>query len=142
MRLSLIAITLLLAATPTWAGAREPGRVDIGTAASVIAEPIAQDALARSIDQLAGIVLDTRVGPLAALTDARDDIRPDDTLRSVKEREDPNFERRLHKNTRRTLATAGRAAGAAANQTAELRRTAERLEEVLRPLISMVARDQ
>lgn len=141
MRLPLIAITLLLAATPTLAGAREPGRIDVGTAARALSEPTAQDALARTIDQLAGIVLDTRVGSLAALMDPSDDIRPDDTLRSVRERDDPNFERRLHQNTRRVLAVAGSVAGATVNQTAELRRTAERLEEVLRPLISMAARD-
>ena len=142
MRLSLVAIILLSGATPAWAGAREPGQTDTGAIASVLSNPAAQDALARTVDRLAGIVLDTRVGPLAALTDSRDDIRPDDTLRDVKEREDPDFERRLQKRTRRAVAAAGTAAGAAAIQMAELRRTAERLEEVLGPVLDRVSEDR
>lgn len=131
MRLFLVAITSLLAAVPAWAGPREPGRTDAGAVASVLGDPAAQDALARTVDRLAGIVLDTRVGPLAILTDERDDIGPNNTLRDVKEREDPDFERRLRTNTRRAIT----AADAAATQVVELRRTAERLQEVLGPLL-------
>lgn len=79
MRLSLVAITSLLVTTPAWAGAREPGQTDTGAIASVLANPAAQDALTGTVDRLAGIVLDTRVGPLAALTDESGDIGPDDT---------------------------------------------------------------
>lgn len=141
MRLFLVAITSLLAATPAWAGPREPGRTDAGAVASVLGDPAAQDALSRTVDRLAGIVLDTRVGPLAALTDGSDDIGPDDTLRDVKEREDPGFERRLRGGTRRAVAAAGTAAGAAAAQVAELRRTAERLKEVLGPVLGRTSGD-
>ncbi len=135
MRLSFIAITSLLAATPAWAEAREPGRADAAAIASVLENPSAQDALARTVDRLAGIVLDTRVGPLAVLTDRRDDTGPEDTLRDVMERKDPDFERRLRQDTRRAAAAAGNAAGAAVTQMAELRRTAKRLEEALGPLL-------
>lgn len=135
MRLSVIAITSLLAATPAWAEAREPGRTDPAAIASVLENPAAQDALARTVDRLAGIVLDTRVGPLAVLTDGRDDAGPEDTLRDVMERRDPDFERRLRRDTRRAAAAAGNAAGAAVTQMAEFRRTARRLEEALGPLL-------
>ena len=141
MRSSVVAITLLLVATPAWAGAREPGQADTAAIASALGNPAAQDALARTVDRLAGIVLDTRVGPLAVLTDARDDIEPDDTLRDVKEREDPDFESRLHRSTRRAAASAGNAAGAAVTQIAELRRTAERLKKVLGPALGRVSGD-
>jgi hypothetical protein len=141
MRSSLIAITLLSVATPAWAEAREPGRTDTGAIASVLGDPAAQDALAETVDRLAGIVLDTRVGPLAVLTDSRDDIRPDDTLRDVREREDPDFERRLQRRTRRAISAAGTAAGVAATQMAELRRTAERLQQVLGPLLGRASGD-
>ena len=65
MRLSLIAITSLLVATSAWAGAREPGQTDTAPIAAVLSSPAAQDALARTVDRLAGIMLDTRIGPLA-----------------------------------------------------------------------------
>lgn len=141
MRFSLVAITSLLVATPAWAGAREPERSDAGRVASVLGDPAERDALARTVDRLADIVLDTRVGPLAALMDERDDVEPGDTLRDVKEREDPDFERRLRGNTRRAVAAAGDAAGAAVTQMAELRRTAERLQRVLGPLLGRASGD-
>lgn len=141
MRFSCLAVASLLAATPAWAEAREPGRADAAAVASVLADPAAQDALAKTVDRLAAIVLDTRVGPLAALADGRGDIEPDDTLRDLTEREDPGFERRLRRDTRRAAAAAGTAAGAAAAQLAELRRTAERLEKVLGPVIGGVSGD-
>jgi hypothetical protein len=141
MRLSLPAVLSLLVATPAWAGASEPSQADAGALASALENPAAQDALTRTVDRLAGIVLDTRLGALAALADAEDDVRPDDTLRDVKERQEPGFERRLHRSTRRAVEAAGTAAGAAATQVAELRRTAERLDEALRAVLGGTPED-
>lgn len=141
MRLSFIAITSLLVVMPAWAGAREPRQTDTAAIAAVLSNPAAQDALARTVDRLAGIMLDTRIGPLAVLTDARDDIGPNDTLRDVKEREDPDFERRLHRSTRRAAAAVGTTAGAAVTQIAELRRTAKRLEAAVGPILGSVSED-
>lgn len=59
----------------------------------------------------------------------------------MKEREDPGFERRLHRNTRRAVAAAGTVAGAAVTQMAELRRTVERLEKVLGPVLGNTSGD-
>ena len=131
MRLSFLAITSLVAITPALAGASERGQTDTAVIASVLASPAAQDALATTLSRLAAIVLDTPVGALAGLTDARDDIRPGDTLRRVVERDDPDFERRLQRSTRGAAA----AAGVAVTQISELRRTVERLEEALRPVL-------
>jgi hypothetical protein len=86
-------------------------------------------------------VLDTRLGALSALADAEDDVRPDDTLRDVKERQEPGFERRLHRSTRRAVEAAGTAAGAAATQVAEIRRTAERLDEALGAMLGGIQED-
>ena len=137
MRLSLVAITSLIAMTPALAGASERGRTETAVIASVLASPAAQDALATTFNRLAAIVLDTPVGALAGLTDARDDIRPGDTLRRVVERDDPDFEHRLQRGTRGAAAAAGTAAGVAVTQISELRRTVERLEEALRPMLGI-----
>ena len=142
MRLSFVAITSLVAITPALAGASERGRTDTAVIASVLASPAAQDALATTFSRIAAIVLDTPVGALAGLTDARDDIRPGDTLRQVVERDDPDFERRLQRSTRDAAAAAGTAAGVAVTQMSELRRTTERLEEALRPLLGSPPRER
>jgi hypothetical protein len=141
MRLSLLAVMSLLVATPAWARASEGGQTDAGAIASALESPAAQDALTRTVDRLAGIVLDTRLGALSALADAEDDVRPDDTLRDVKERQEPGFERRLHRSTRRAVEAAGTAAGAAATQVAEIRRTAERLDEALGAMLGGIQED-
>ena len=142
MRLSFVAITSLVAITPALAGASERGRTDTAVIASVLASPAAQDALATTFSRIAAIVLDTPVGALAGLTEARDDIRPGDTLRQVVERDDPDFERRLQRSTRDAAAAAGTAAGVAVTQMSELRRTTERLEEALRPLLGSPPRER
>jgi hypothetical protein len=87
---------------------------------------------------LAAIVLDTRVGPLAQFADPDSDIRPSDTLRDVERRRDPQFEAKLHDQTRRAVATAGLAANDALAMSGELARTADRLRSALAPLASMV----
>lgn len=123
-----VTIAALLVASPAVAQERDPAEV-----ARVLQNPAVQEGAAVAIDRLASILLDTRIGALAALGDP--DVRPGDTLRDVKRREDPGFERRLRQDTRRTLAEAGAVAGAAATGAAELARTADRLRAALAPLL-------
>lgn len=125
MRILPIALALSAIAVPAAAQSRE---VD---AARKLNDPVVQEGLAAAISALAGIVLDTRVGPLAAYSD---DIRPSDTLRDVQRRRDPAFEARLHDDARRAVAVAGQAASDGAAMSAELKRTATRLRAALAPL--------
>lgn len=130
---------ILAIALPAAAHARDAAprpRIDAAQATAALRNPLVQDGLAQAITQLAGIVLDTRVGPLATLTDPRDDIRPGDTLRDLKHRDDPDYERHLHESTRHAIATAGAVAGGAQAEAAELNRTAARLKAALAPLLA------
>ena len=104
MRLPFVLAPLLLA-TPALAQERDPADV-----ARVLQNPAVQEGAAAAIGQLADILLDTRVGALAALGDP--DVRPGDTLRDLKRRDDPDFEARLRRDTRRSLREAGAVAGA------------------------------
>ena len=130
MRIALAACALIAVATP--AMAREPARPTAEQAAAALGNPLVQEAAARTLTQLVGIVLDTRVGPAAALDPS---VRSDDTLRDLVRREDPRFEQRLYHDTRRGLSTAAAVAGGAAVQARELKRTADRLEAALEPLL-------
>jgi hypothetical protein len=100
-------------------------------------DPVVQEGLAAAVSALAGIVLDTRVGPLAGYADG---VRPGDTLRDVKRRDDPRFEARLHDDARRAIAGAGAMAGTGVAMSAEVRRTADRLQAALAPLAGMLGR--
>lgn len=134
MRVAFLAVPVLLAASPAFA---QHASVRADDLARVARSPVAQDAAAALIDQLADIVLDTRVGPAAKLVDPR--ARASDTLRQVRERDDPRFEERLHADTRRMVGTAGAVAGGAAVEAAELRRTADRLRAAIGPLADVLA---
>lgn len=127
------ALAITLGATP--AVAQDRGRMlrdmDADKAAALLSNPAVQDGLTALIGQFADAFLDTRVGPMAALTDPRDDVRPNDTLHDVLRRDDPDFDRRLRNNTRRSLALAGGAARGAAEMSRELKATAERLRRVV-----------
>lgn len=127
------ALAITLGATP--ALAQDRGRMlrdmDADKAAALLSNPTVQDGLTALIGQFADAFLDTRVGPMAALTDRRDDVRPNDTLHDVLRRDDPDFDRRLRDNTRRSLALAGGAARGAAEMSRELKATAERLRRVM-----------
>lgn len=131
MRL-LLSLPLLLAATP--ALAREPGAppMDARTAAKQLNNPLVQGAIAGVVTRLSDALLDTRVGPLAALTDGQDEIAPDDRLGDLAARRDPEYRRHLYERTRGAVATSGRALGAAAAMSDELGRTVARLQDVLR----------
>ena len=105
---------------PTWI---RPGKL--------LSNPAVQDGLTDMIAQFADAFLQTRVGPVAMLTDRRDGVREDDTLGDVVRRDNPDFDRRLHDNTRRTLATTGRALRGASDMQRELKATTARLQALL-----------
>lgn len=100
-------------------------------------DPMVQEGVAMAMSALAGIVLDTKVGPLARYADPDEDIRPSDTLRDLERRRDPHFEAKLHDRTRRAVGTAGAVANDALTMSGELARTADRLRAALAPLAAM-----
>ena len=126
MRVMLSAIALSVVAFPAAAQSRADVAVDR------LNDPVVQEGVAAMVGALAGIVLDTRVGLLAAYSDG---IRPNDTLRDIKRRDDPGFEARLHDDTRHAVAKSGAVASDAVAMSGELRRTAERLRAALAPLV-------
>lgn len=141
MRVALLALPLLALAAPA-AAQHRPARPTAAQAAAALGNPLVQEAAARAVVQLAGIVLDTRVGPAAALLSGPEDsVRHDETLRNLARRDDPRFEEHLYQGTRRALGTAGAVAGGAAVQARELKRTTDRLEAALAPLIGLLAQD-
>lgn len=135
MRVAPLALALTLVAAPALAQPHGSARPSPEQAAAALQNPVVQDVAARALTHLAGIVLDTRVGPAAALAGPDADLRANDTLRDVVRRDDPRFEEHLYRDTRRTLGTAGAVAGGAVAQTRELQRTADRLQAALAPLI-------
>lgn len=132
MRVAPLAIAVSLLASPALAAPQQ----DAERAVRVLQDPLAQEIATGVIGQVVGVVLDTRVGPLASVLDPESDVRPNDTLGDLKRREDPNFERRLQRHTRRAVGTAATAAGGAMAQAGEIRRTIDRLEAVLGPVIA------
>lgn len=135
MRITLAALALL--AAPAFAASPQAARVNPEQAVRALQDPMAQELATGVVDQLLGIVLDTRVGPAAALVDPS--VRPTDSLRDLKRRDDPAFEQHLHQDTRRAVGTAAAVAGGAMTQAAELKRTAARLEAAIGPLIAALA---
>ena len=135
MRAAPLALALIAFASPSLAQPRHAAHVTPEQAAAALGNPLVQEAAARTLTQLVGIVLDTRVGPAAALTDRDEDIRPSDTLRDLARRDDPRFEEHLYQGTRRSLGTAAAVAGGAAAEAKELKRTADRLDAALAPLL-------
>lgn len=136
MRVAPLALLPLLLATPALAQA--PARAPSPEAAArALQDPLVREAAAAYLDQLADIVLDTRVGPAERLSDPH--ARTSDTLRDVQERDDPQFERHLHEGTKRALDTSAAVAGSAAVQAAELKRTAARLQAAIGPLLNALS---
>ena len=135
MKKLLLAAALVAGSSPAVAEEVSSAHPTSADAARLLANPAAQDLIAQKIASLAGIILDTRVGPFATLIDPRDHIRPEDTLRAVERRHDPDLDRHLYEGSRRAVATAGVVAGSAAIEAAELRRTADRLRAALGPLV-------
>lgn len=129
------ATLVLIAASPATAAPREAVRPTPEQAAAALQNPLVQDVAARALTQLAGIVLDTRIGPLAPLAGQDAGVRPNDTLGDMVRREDPRFEEHLYRDTRQALGTAGAVAGGAAAEAQELKRTTDRLKAALAPLL-------
>lgn len=129
-----VALPLMLLATPALAHDRHPPATTDQRVAAVgdaLSNPAVQESAATFVSALTAALLDTHVGPVARYTDPRDGVRPSDTLRDVISRDDPNFERRMHDNTRGVVAQAGQAAHDAAAMSNEINATAARLRRVL-----------
>lgn len=135
MKILALALTLLAGASAAAAQDAPPHRLTPEDAARLLSNPAAQDLIAQKIASLAGIVLDTKVGPLAALTDPRDGVRPYDTLYSIEQRRDPDLDRHIYERSHRAVGTAGAIAGGTVIEAAELRRTVARLRAALAPLV-------
>ena len=128
---------LALLAAPGTAAPPQAARPSAEQTVHALQDPLAQELATGVVDQLIGIVLDTRVGPAGALIDPA--VRPTDSLRDLKRRDDPQFERHLHQDTRRAVGTAAAVAGGAMAQTAELKRTAARLQAAIDPLVAALS---
>jgi hypothetical protein len=128
VRRALVLLAASCLATPVLAQEREARIAD------TLNDPATQEALTAAVTALAGIVLDTRVGSLAPYSDGA--VRRGDTLRDVKRREDPGFERRLRRDTRRAVGTAGRVAGDVASASGAIAETTARLQAALAPFVA------
>lgn len=126
-------LALAVMASPAAAQDRRPAPrgMDLDRAGAMLSNPMVQDGAAAIIADFADALLQTRVGPLAALTDPRDDVRPGDTLGDLARRDDPYFDRRLRDNSKRLVGAAGAALGAAGQMSRELEATAARLRAVM-----------
>lgn len=134
MRAALL-LALSMIATPAVAAERSP-RPAAADLARALQNPRVQDGAATALVRLADIILDTRVGPLATLADPN--VSPDDSLRDLQRRDDPDFQARLDRDVRRAVGTASVVADGAAATAAELRRTTDELETALAPLLGML----
>ena len=136
MRISSLLLSAIPLAAPGIAHAQTAPVDRAVQVATALQSPLVQDAVARTLTQLAGIVLDTKVGPIAALAAPDAGVSAIDTLRDVTRRVDPDVEQQLYEKTKRAIGTAGAVAGAATQQAAEIDRTAGRLTATLAPLIA------
>lgn len=129
--LPLLATALL--ATPALAQDRAPvpRGMDLDRAGAMLANPMVQDGAAAIIAEFADALLQTRVGPLAALADPRADVRPGDTMGDLVRRENPHFDRRLRDGSKRAVGAAGAALGAAGQMRRELHAAADRLRAAM-----------
>ena len=130
MRLAFTAAILCTVALPAMAQSSDQG----AAVAQALKNPIVQEIVAAKVSELAGILLDTRVGPLAHYAGPSADIRPNDTLRDIERRRDPQFEKRLHDDTRRAVAGAGTLADDVVTMSKSLQETSSRLRTALEPL--------
>jgi len=136
MRNYMLLPVLAFAATPALAQDRDappPGlapQMDARAAANALNNPMVQNGVVGLIDALTDAVMQTRVGPMAAIApDAS--IRPNDTLDSMAARRNPDYRNEIHRNARQTVVAAGRTAGAAVAMSDELKATTERVRRVL-----------
>ena len=139
MRLVLTAALLCAAATPALAQQSQPQpttRDKAEALAKALNNPLVQEAGAAMLSNLAGIILDTRVGPVAHYADPT--IGEQDTLRDIQRRDDPEFEKRFHAQARRAVAAAGKLTEDGLAMQDSLDQTAARLRAALAPLRGML----
>lgn len=124
------AITAMLIATAAPAIAQDHVAPREDELAARLNDPMVQAGIAAALAGMVGTVLDTRVGPLAALDP---EVRPRDTLRDLNARRggDPYPEARVYRDTRAATARLAGVAGGIAAMMPELRATADRLRTSL-----------
>ena len=135
MRNYMLLPVLAFAATPALAQDRDapPGpapQVNARAAANALNNPMVQNGVVGLIDALTDAVMETRVGPMAAIA-PDSSIRPNDTLDSMAARRNPDYRNEIHRTAKQTVVTAGRTAGAAVAMSDELKATTERVRRVL-----------
>jgi hypothetical protein len=127
---------LAFAATPALAQDRDappPGlapQMDARAAANALNNPMVQNGVVGLIDALTDAVMETRVGPMAAIA-PDSSIRPNDTLDSMAARRNPDYRNEIHRSAKQTVVAAGRTASAAVAMSDELKATTERVRRVL-----------
>ncbi|MEP9359109.1 hypothetical protein [Sphingomonas sp. KR3-1] len=139
MRLAITAALFCAAATPALAQQAQPQpttRDKAEALAKALNNPMVQEAGAAMLSNLAGILLDTRVGPAAHYVDPT--IGEQETLRDIQRRNDPEFEKRFHDQARRAVATAGKLTQDGIAMQDSLDQTAARLRAALAPLRGML----
>jgi hypothetical protein len=132
MRNYMLLPVLAFAATPAIAQDRDapPPQMDARAAANALNNPMVQNGVVGLIDALTDAVMQTRVGPMAAIA-PDSSIRPNDTLDSMAARRNPDYRDEIHRNAKQTVVAAGRTAGAAVAMSDELKATTERVRRVL-----------
>src|SRR3954468_1003678 len=134
MRNYMLLPVLAFAATPALAQDRDTPppvpQMDARAAANALNNPMVQNGVVGLIDALTDAVMETRVGPMAAIA-PDSNIRPNDTLDSMAARRNPDYRNKIHRNARHTVAAAGRTVSAAVAMSDELKATTERVRRVL-----------
>jgi len=121
MRIVLVPVALLAFATPALAH-DDRGRTaaDAAAAAELLGDPRVQDLAADRLSAAVAAMLDLRIGGLERAVDPGSRAHPDETLRDHLDRDDPDFEARLHHRTRRAVGAAGAVSGELAAMLPEL----------------------
>lgn len=109
-----------------------PPRDDLRAVSRTLSDPRAQAAAIGFVDALTDAVMQTRVGPLAALSDDPD-VRPGDTLGDIQRRRDPYYRAKLAAGTAGAMALLGRLTGDAATMSDEFDATIARVQRVIAP---------
>src|SRR5690242_5815169 len=124
MRNYMLLPVLAFAATPALAQDRDapPPQMNARAAANALNNPMVQNGVVGLIDALTDAVMQTRVGPMAAIA-PDSSIRPSDTLDSMAARRNPDYRNEIHRSAKQTVVAAGRTAGAAAAMSDELKAT-------------------
>lgn len=136
MRNYMLLPVLAFAATPALAQDRDappPGpapQMNARAAANALNNPMVQNGVVGLIDALTDAVMETRVGPMAAIA-PDSSIRPNDTLDSVAARRNRDYRNEIHRSAGHAVAAAGRTASAAMAMSDELKATTERVRRVL-----------